>query len=64
MDQVIYCREQHIRWQDEVPQRGLVLRLGEFHTAMAFLGTVGTVNNFMQIEHHIFICQEVKLKKN
>ena len=35
------------------------------HTSMAFLGTVGKryCNNFMQIEHHTFMCQEVKMKK-
>ena len=65
MDQAIYCRAQHIRWQDDVFQRGLVLRLGEFHTAMVFLGTIGKryCNNFMQIKHHTFMCQEVKTKK-
>lgn len=42
MDQAIYAKAQEIRWQGIPEFRDrLVIRLGEFHTAMAFLGTIG-----------------------
>ena len=41
MDEAVYAKAQQIRWQDEVLQSRLVLRLGEFHLAMTFLGTIG-----------------------
>lgn len=41
MDQAIYSKAQHIRWQDDTFQKRLVLRLGEFHTTMAFLAVIG-----------------------
>ncbi|XP_046569800.1 uncharacterized protein LOC124278096 [Haliotis rubra] len=42
MDQAIYARAQEIRWNGRQEFRDqLVIRLGEFHTAMAFLGAIG-----------------------
>lgn len=42
MDQAIYAKAQEIRWHGRPESRNqLISRLGEFHTAMAFLGTVG-----------------------
>lgn len=42
MDQAIYAKAQEIRWQG-IPEfrEKLVIRLGEFHTSMAFLGVLG-----------------------
>ena len=40
-DQAIYAKAQQIRWQNPVFKRRLVIRLGEFHTAMSFLSTIG-----------------------
>lgn len=40
-DQAIYCKAQMIRWTDEELRKRLVIRLGEFHTILAFLGTIG-----------------------
>ncbi|XP_070559922.1 uncharacterized protein [Ptychodera flava] len=41
MDQAIYSKAQEIRWQNEEYTQRLILRLGEFHTAMSFLSTIG-----------------------
>ncbi|XP_070569267.1 uncharacterized protein [Ptychodera flava] len=41
MDQAIYSKAQEIRWQNEEYTKRLILRLGEFHTAMSFLSTIG-----------------------
>ena len=41
MDQAIYSKAQQIRWQDNIFKSRLVVRLGEFHTLMAFMGTIG-----------------------
>ncbi|KAJ8023017.1 hypothetical protein HOLleu_38078 [Holothuria leucospilota] len=41
LDQAIYSKAQIIRWQNAEFMKGLVLRLGEFHTAMSFLGYIG-----------------------
>lgn len=41
MDQAIYSKAQQIRWQNDQFQQRLVIRLGEFHTAMAFLAVIG-----------------------
>ena len=42
MDQAIYAKAQEIRWHGRPEFREkLVIRLGEFHTAMAFLGVIG-----------------------
>jgi hypothetical protein len=40
-DQAIYCKAQMIRWSDDSLQDRLFLRLGEFHTIMSFLATIG-----------------------
>lgn len=37
----MYSKAQQIRWQSEEFQKRLVLRLGEFHTTMAFLAIIG-----------------------
>ena len=41
MDQAIYSKAQEIRWQNHEFKSRLVLRLGEFHTAMSFLAVIG-----------------------
>ena len=41
MDQAIYSKAQQIRWQKDSFKERLVIRLGDFHTAMAYLGTIG-----------------------
>ena len=41
MDQAIYSKAQHIRWQNDSFKERLVIRLGDFHTAMVYLGTIG-----------------------
>lgn len=40
-DQAIYCKAQMIRWTNPVLEEALVPRLGEFHTMMSFLSTIG-----------------------
>lgn len=40
-DQAIYSKAQQIRWKDQMLSQRLVPRLGEFHTAMSFLGVIG-----------------------
>ena len=40
-DQAIYSKAQEIRWHNPVFQEKLVVRLGDFHLAMAFLGCIG-----------------------
>ena len=40
-DQAIYAKAQQIRWGDENLTRKLVLRLGEFHTLVAFMAAIG-----------------------
>lgn len=40
-DQAIYSKAQEIRWQHKIFQERLVLRLGDFHLVMAFLGCMG-----------------------
>lgn len=40
-DQALYSKAQQIRWKNPTFQNRLVLRMGEFHTCMAFLGTIG-----------------------
>lgn len=40
-DQAIYSKAQQIRWCNPEMQQKLVLRLGEFHTVMCFLSTIG-----------------------
>lgn len=40
-DQAIYCKAQMIRWTNPVMAEALVPRLGEFHTMMSFLSTIG-----------------------
>ena len=41
MDQAIYSKAHQIRWQNESFKERLVIRLGDFHTAMAYLCTIG-----------------------
>ncbi|XP_070537990.1 uncharacterized protein [Ptychodera flava] len=41
MDQAIYSKAQQIRWQNQEFESRLVLRLGEFHTAMSFMAVIG-----------------------
>ncbi|XP_070535408.1 uncharacterized protein [Ptychodera flava] len=41
MDEAIYSKAQEIRWQNEEYTNRIILRLGEFHTAMSFLSTIG-----------------------
>ena len=38
MDQVINAKAQVIRWTNALFTKGLVIRLGAFHTAMSSLG--------------------------
>ena len=40
-DQAIYSKAQTIRWQNPVYQERLILRLGEFHTSLAFMAVIG-----------------------
>ncbi|XP_049332864.1 uncharacterized protein LOC111197609 isoform X2 [Astyanax mexicanus] len=40
-DQAIYAKAQQIRWKDDSLTRRLVIRLGEFHTCMSYLGILG-----------------------
>ncbi|XP_061913285.1 uncharacterized protein LOC133656293 isoform X2 [Entelurus aequoreus] len=40
-DQAIYAKAQQIRWKDQELTKRLVIRLGEFHTCMSFLGIIG-----------------------
>ena len=40
-DQAIYSKAQIIRWDDAELRDKFVVRLGEFHTAMSFLGILG-----------------------
>ena len=41
LDQAIYSKAQEIVWKNPVPFRNVVLRLGGFHIAGAFLGVLG-----------------------
>ena len=41
MDQAIYSKAQQIRGQNDSFKKRLVIRLGDFHTAMTYLGTIG-----------------------
>ena len=52
MDQAIYSKAQQTRWQNNLFQRRLVLRFGEFHTTMAFLQWL--VNSFGMLVFNIF----------
>jgi hypothetical protein len=40
-DQAIYSKAQQIRWQNPVLEKRLIVRMGEFHTVMCFLGVIG-----------------------
>lgn len=40
-DQAIYAKTQQIHWKDNDLTRRLVIRLGEFHTCMCYLGILG-----------------------
>lgn len=41
MDQAIYSKAQQIRWQNITFQERIIIRLGDFHTSMTVLGTIG-----------------------
>ena len=41
MDQAIYAKAQQIRWQNDSLLDRLVIRLGDFHTTMAYMATIG-----------------------
>lgn len=43
MDQAIYAKAQEIRWQTSSYMERLVIRMGEFHTAMAYLSCLGKI---------------------
>ncbi|XP_067931037.1 uncharacterized protein [Watersipora subatra] len=40
-DQAIYAKAQQVRWKNETMKSRLVVRLGEFHTMMTFMGVIG-----------------------
>ena len=40
-DQAIYAKAQQIRWQNDSLLDRLVIRLGDFHTTMAYMATIG-----------------------
>ncbi len=40
-DQAIYAKAQEIRWKSETYKERLTIRMGEFHTCMAFLSCIG-----------------------
>ena len=40
-NEAIYAKMQQIRWKDPNVKQNLILRLGAFHAAMSFLGTMG-----------------------
>lgn len=41
MDEALYAKAQQIRWMNPVLQHRLILRMGEFHGCMCFLGVIG-----------------------
>ena len=41
LDQTIYSKAQQIRWENYSFEERLVIRLGDLHTSMAYLGTIG-----------------------
>lgn len=41
MDQAIYAKAQEIRWQTNSYSERIVVRMGEFHTAMVYLSCIG-----------------------
>ena len=41
VDQAIYCKAQEIRWKHPCKFQNVVLRMGAFHTATAFLAVLG-----------------------
>lgn len=43
MDQAIYAKAQEIRWQTSSYMERLVIRMGEFHTAIAYLSCIGKI---------------------
>ena len=49
-DQALYSKAQQIRWKNEIFQRKLVLRLGKFHTCMAFMGAIGKMYRLSGLE--------------
>ena len=49
-DQALYSKAQQIRWKSDLYQKRLVLRMGEFHTCMAFMGAIGKMCKLSGIE--------------
>ena len=49
-DQALYSKAQQIRWKDEVLQKSLVLRMGEFHTCMTMLAVIGKMFKMSGLE--------------
>ena len=49
-DQALYSKAQQIRWKDSMLQRRLIPRMGEFHTCMAFMATIGKMFKFSGLE--------------
>ena len=41
MDQDIHSKAQQIRWQNDLFKDRLVIRVGDFHTSMTYLDTIG-----------------------
>ncbi|KAJ8039231.1 hypothetical protein HOLleu_16881 [Holothuria leucospilota] len=42
MDEATHVKAQQIRWANDVFKRRTVMRLGEFHTTMAYLACTGS----------------------
>lgn len=49
-DQALYSKAQQIRWKHVLYQKRLVLRMGEFHTCMAFMGAIGKMFKLSGLE--------------
>lgn len=50
MDQAMYAKAQDVRWKCPDLQKRIVMRLGEFHTCMSFLGTIGKLFSHSGLE--------------
>ena len=48
-DQALYSRDEQIRWKNDLYQKQLILRMGEFHTCMAFMGVIEKMYKFSGI---------------
>ena len=49
-DQALYAKAQQIRWKNDLYQKRLVVRMGEFHTCMAFMGAIGKMFKLSGLE--------------